>query len=541
MDRESRGESVSEDTWDGFGWRSARVPGIALPDPQRAALGVPRTLRTVPGTDLVQRPVFEPALKHFRNAYRAGDPQFADEQAAARWRQARTSALDHVLEAIADSQWADHLVLRGSVLLRTWYGRAAREPGDLDFVVLPESWQIEEPRTDAMLEAIAHGAELASSEGGVRISAAGAVSDAIWTYDRVPGRRLLLPWEADHLPGGWVQLDFVFNEKLPIDPEPFYVSAGSGRAGALVLGATPELSLAWKLLWLATDMHPQGKDLYDAVLLAENTGLRYDVLREVFRNASDGEFEARTLLPWHISTLSTEWRHFRDEYLDQPDSDDEYVQRLAAALEPTFAAFDGRPVTEYEAHAAWLGPHVERYRRRLAGRDMDTVQEEMAAARIPPLSAIVITRELLGRDDVGTDDARRLVVNHPAWAQRLGFRFGDGGALEAGLKALGVDLTIEGRPASPETRLARRVRRDFYRYGTVPEVLRLLAALPADSADPTLGSERILAAVVLLAGADINELHRGLALARTDRHELLEASGLADADWPQRLDTELGP
>lgn len=306
------------------------------------------------------------------------------------------------------------------------------------------------------------------------------------------------------------------------------------------MGATAELSLAWKLLWLATDMHPQGKDLYDAVLLAENTGLRYEVLRDVFRDASDGYFEARALHPWHISTLSTEWRHFRDEYLGQPDSDSEYVRRLAAALEPTFAVFDGRPITECEAHAAWLGPDIERCRRRLAERDMNAVQEEMAAARVPPLSAIVITRGLLGRDDVSVDDARRLVVNHPAWAQRLAFRLGDGGELAAGLKAMGVDLTVEGRPASPETRLARRVRKDFHRSGTAPEVLRLLAALPVDSADPTLGSERILAAVVLLAGGDITQLHSSLALARTDPHDQLKSSGLADTSWPQRLDTELG-
>ena len=529
-----------DEVWDRFGWRSARVPDTALPDSQRTVLGVPRTLRTIPGAGLVQRPVFEPALKHFRNAYRAGDPQFADEQAAARWRQARTRALDQVLEAIADSQWVDHLVLRGSVLLRTWYGRAAREPGDLDFVVLPESWRIEEPRTDAMLEAIARGAELAGTDGAVRIAAAGAVSDAIWTYDRVPGRRLLLPWDADGVPGGWVQLDFVFNEKLPIAPELVCVSAGSDRPGALVLGATPELSLAWKLLWLATDMHPQGKDLFDAVLLAESTDLRYEVLREVFRDASDGHFEARTLRRWHISTLDTEWQHFRDEYPGQPDSDSEYVRRLAAALEPTFAVFEGGPVTEYEAHVAWLEPHIEGYRRRLVDLDMNTVQEEMAEARVPPLSAIVITRELLGRDDVSTDDARRLVVNHPAWAQRLAYRFGDGGELAAGLKTIGVDLTIEGRPASPETRLSRRVGRDFHRSGAAPEVLRLLAALPADAADPKLGTEQILAAVVLPARGDIEQVHRNLDLARTDRHQLLETAGLADADWPQRLDAELG-
>src|SRR6185503_14258157 len=95
-----------------------------------------------------------------------------------------------------------------------------------------------------------------------------AVSDDIWTYDRVPGRRLLLPWKADDL-SGWVQLDFVFHEHLPVAPEPAAVPA-AGRPSALLLAATPELSLAWKIMWLVTDAHPQGKDLYDAVLPAEH-------------------------------------------------------------------------------------------------------------------------------------------------------------------------------------------------------------------------------------------------------------------------------
>ncbi|PYC74957.1 hypothetical protein C7C45_03455 [Micromonospora arborensis] len=38
-----------------------------------------------------------------------------------------------------------------------------------------------------------------------------------------------------------------------------------------VLAAPAPLALAWKLLWLATDRYPQGKDLYDAALLAEHT------------------------------------------------------------------------------------------------------------------------------------------------------------------------------------------------------------------------------------------------------------------------------
>jgi hypothetical protein len=87
--------------------------------------------------------------------------------------------------------------------------------------------------------------------------------------------------------------------------------------------------------------------------------------------------------------------------------------------------------------------------------------------------------------------------------------------------------------------LARRIRKDFPQPGSAPEVLRLLADLAADSSDPMLGTERVLAAVVLLAAGSIKELRSLLALARTDWRDLLVAAQLAEADWPARLDAEL--
>ena len=42
------------------------------------------------------------------------------------------------------------------------------------------------------------------------------------------------------------------------------------------------MSLAWKLLWLHSDMHPRGKDLYDAMLLAESTSMPPGLLEAVF-------------------------------------------------------------------------------------------------------------------------------------------------------------------------------------------------------------------------------------------------------------------
>ncbi|MEU2453767.1 nucleotidyl transferase AbiEii/AbiGii toxin family protein [Streptomyces sp. NPDC012765] len=279
--------------------------------------------------------VFDPALKHFADGYRITDTAVAPALRPA-WQAARRTALDVVARGVARSGWADSLVLRGSMLMSGWFGAAAREPHDLDFVVVPQDWGIEEPRTERMLTAVAEAAGRAASEhGGLVITADAAVAEDIWTYERVPGRRLVLPWSAPGLPGGQVQLDFVFNERLPVPPRTAEV------AGVPLQAATPELSLAWKLVWLATDSYPQGKDLYDAVLLAEQYTAPYELVHTVFRES--GEFFPA--VPWvrkldldaFCAVKWADWDTFRSEYPGLPGSAESYAERLLTALAPTFA------------------------------------------------------------------------------------------------------------------------------------------------------------------------------------------------------------
>jgi hypothetical protein len=137
-------------SWEGFGWRSDTVPRAAPDDAARSRLDLPSTLRPIPDKGVTQRPVFDPALKQYSNAYRAADPHFTDDETERAWRAARRTAIGLVLSAPSDSPWADALVLRGSVLLRAWLGDTAREPGDLDFVVVPQSWRIDEARTETI-------------------------------------------------------------------------------------------------------------------------------------------------------------------------------------------------------------------------------------------------------------------------------------------------------------------------------------------------------------------------------------------------------
>jgi hypothetical protein len=323
-------------SWERFGWQSPEIPREPLDEATRRAEDLPKTLRPVPGDDVVQRPVFDPALKQHRNAYRATDPSFTDPTRGEAWRSARRRALHLVLAAVSGSPWVDALVLRGSVLMSAWFGEAAREPGDLDFVVVPHTWRIEDGRTDRMLTGIAEAAqELAEARGDeVGISARGAVVEDIWTYERVPGRRMVLPWGAPGLPGGHVQLDFVFNERLPEEPAPVELPGG-----ALVQAATPELSLAWKLMWIINDTYAQGKDLYDAVLLAERHPLRYELLHEVFRLSGEWPYPYREkiLLEDVVEAVGyVEWNHFVTEYPRFRNDEREFAERLVRAVTPTF-------------------------------------------------------------------------------------------------------------------------------------------------------------------------------------------------------------
>ncbi|MEX3100020.1 MULTISPECIES: nucleotidyl transferase AbiEii/AbiGii toxin family protein [unclassified Streptomyces] len=299
---------------------------------------LPSTLRTVPGEDVTQKLVFDPSMKQHQDAYRAADPAFADPARTEAWRAARRRALEAVLRVIGGSEWADALVLRGSMLMTAWFGEAAREPGDLDFVVVPRSWGLGDPRTARMLDGIAKAAE-GAAQG---FDAAGAVAEDIWTYERVPGRRLVLPWTAPGLPGGHVQLDFVFGERLPEEPEPVELPGG-----AVLLGATPALSLAWKVLWLTLDTYSQGKDLYDAVLLAERHPLPYALLHAVFEAGGEWpEYHRHEVRFEDVAKALryVEWRHFVAEFPRFADAEGEFVRRLLRALAATFGSEGGDAV-----------------------------------------------------------------------------------------------------------------------------------------------------------------------------------------------------
>ncbi|MFL6156355.1 MAG: hypothetical protein ACJ72D_09700 [Marmoricola sp.] len=82
-------------------------------------------------------------------------------------------------------------------------------------------------------------------------------------------------------------------------------------------------------------------------------------------------------------------------------------------------------------------------------------------------------------------------------------------------------------------RLARRITRDFPDAATASEVARVVTG--------AANWERVQAAIVLPARGDLGSIREGAELAGTDWRDVLVNGGLADDDWPSRLDSELGP
>jgi RimJ/RimL family protein N-acetyltransferase len=124
-------------------------------------------------------------------------------------------------------------------------------------------------------------------------------------------------------------------------------------------------------------------------------------------------------------------------------------------------------------------------------------------------------------------------------AEKAGFRriglvpheppFRDGTAVAEGFE-------LDGH--APTERLIRRIERDFPDEGA--DIVERLTNLALPLAEKQ-SRERILAAVVLAAHGDRSTLDWGMRMATRDWRDVLVGGGLANLDWPARLDRELGP
>jgi len=295
----------------------------------------PSTLNLESDCQGLARPqVFDPALKQFGRAIRAGEPQFADEALARKWHEARMRVMHHVLDSIARTAAVDHLVLRGSAVMTSWFGDQARRPGDLDFVVTPQSLTLDARESKRLL-----GDVLSSLDGSIIdeelwIPADNFSVEEIWTYEKAPGQRVVVPWRSNSSAmDGTIQLDFVFGEIVPSEPTREDVCFGDlGTIDFPV--ASRQQSLAWKLVWLVTDCYAMGKDLYDAVLLAESITPELDLIRETFAAANEGAWDPfDNFMKFRVDSLNVEWDDFLAEYPNS-GTEAEWRERLDVALQP---------------------------------------------------------------------------------------------------------------------------------------------------------------------------------------------------------------
>lgn len=329
----------------------------------------PGSLEAIPADQLEGRPqIFDPALREFNNGYVCGEPAFNDEEQLFRFRVARRCLMEHLLRLIHYSKFRDNLVLRGSLLLKTWFPELSREPGDLDWVVVPDDLDLANVSGRELIQGLA---DLIKSHPSVKVSTPVSLTnskgdrhqneavrtsawilvdriaiDEIWTYDRVPGVRIVLPWQSDNLPVGSMQMDFVFGEQLWSLPVETQIPTLEGDSISL-LTATRELSLAWKLLWLDSDKCPQGKDLFDAVLLAENTKLSVEFLRRALEESQKTQRQKLGLSyaghqkndpDFPMKWKYIDWENFRTEYPWIQGEASDWQSRLCKALTPTIEA-----------------------------------------------------------------------------------------------------------------------------------------------------------------------------------------------------------
>jgi hypothetical protein len=149
-----------------------------------------------------------------------------------------------------------------------------------------------------------------------------------YQYYSMPGARLTIPWRAEELElRGEVQVEFALDEVLPQRPLWTRIPR-MGGGQSVMLAASPELSLAWKLLWLVRDWKvsgsSRGKDLYDAVLLAELPGLG-----QVARLAG---LDMAALSRADLADVPIDWEAFTAQYPQVEGSQAEWTRRLADAL-----------------------------------------------------------------------------------------------------------------------------------------------------------------------------------------------------------------
>ncbi|MEV0033001.1 nucleotidyl transferase AbiEii/AbiGii toxin family protein [Nocardia sp. NPDC050793] len=349
------------------------------------------------------------------------------------WLAGRRAVIDHILAAVAEYEWSHCLALRGSMLMRTWFGDRAREPGDLDFLVLHERLPIGEVLTDELPVDVARRAAARSRAPGSTVRIDSKVdSEETWYWSHgafgrgwapgMSGWRIVLSWRGNgHV--GTVQVNFVTDEVICEAPRRTDVSRlGPPEASVPLHAFGREISLAWKVLWLAADAHrdgsPRATDLYDAVLLAEQCTLTRELLERAAAAAPpesdvydyDYDEDAGRIEPSYPTLDSmvhaandVDWTEFAIARPHLIDAHDEYVWRFAIAVAPVVDDAD----TLYPRLLDHCARELATVRNALAAGGMPAAELALAECGSSVVVQLVIVRELLGRTECSLQEAAK--------------------------------------------------------------------------------------------------------------------------------------
>jgi hypothetical protein len=205
-----------------------------------------------------------------------------------------------------------------------------------------------EPDTDpappgGLLEMVRAFPVLDGPTGKITLDPDRATTTGLWGYYGPGGAgvRLTIPWRADGLPDAVASCDFAQQEvghDLVGEPVLTAIPRGDGGWPTTVRTVDRALSLAWKLQWLHTDNQPdriaQGKDLYDAVLLAEDpaTDLTLPHLRTVFEPAWHHTTGGPKQVAEWIHSWQLDWDTFQATHPQVAGTATDWLDRLADAL-----------------------------------------------------------------------------------------------------------------------------------------------------------------------------------------------------------------
>lgn len=217
-----------------------------------------------------------------------------------------------------------------------------------------DDWDEEpEPPHQPLLAVVRKFPVVAGPTGDITLDPDRATTNTLWSYS-CPGLRLTIPWHAPGLPEATASCDFAQvydDDNLVGELTRTTIPRGDGGSPATVTTVDRGLSLAWKLQWLHADNHPEdrhwihededetprvslGKDLYDAVLLAEDpaTDLSLARLEQVFEPAAERIADGPPAIDTWIGAWRVDWARFQASHPEVTGSASEWLERLANAL-----------------------------------------------------------------------------------------------------------------------------------------------------------------------------------------------------------------